>query len=127
MSELIYKEESYLIMGACFHVYKTMGCGFLESVYQECLVRQLADEYQGIPFSSQKELMLTYRDKELKQKYKADFICFEKIIIEFKATSELRKEHESQIINYLHATKFKLGILVNFGHQPKLEYKRFVF
>jgi GxxExxY protein len=125
MSELIYKDESYAIIGACFNVYKTMGCGFLESVYQECL--ELEFEYQGIPFTSQKELMLTYRDKELKQKYRADFICFEKIIIELKATSKLIKEHESQIINYLHATKFKLGILVNFGHHPKLDYKRFAF
>ena len=133
MSELIYKNvsvsnpsgKSYAIMGACFNVYKTMGCGFLESVYQECL--ELEFEYQGIPFLSQNELLLTYRDKELKQKYRADFICFEKIIIELKATSELIIKHESQIINYLHATKFKLGILVNFGHHPKLEYKRFVF
>ena len=70
-----------------------MGCGFLKSVYQECLVRQLADEYQGIPFSSQNELMLMYRDKELKQKYRADFICFEKNIIELNATSELIKKH----------------------------------
>lgn len=83
-------------------------------------------KYQGIPFSSQKELLLTYRSKELKQKYKVDFICFDKIIIELKAISKIIKEHESQVLNYLNATKFKLGILVNFGHHPKLEYKRFV-
>ena len=124
MSELIYKEESYIIMGACFNVYKTMGCGFLESVYQECL--EIEFKYQGIPFLSQKELRLNYRDKELKQKYKADFICFDKIIIELKAISKIIKEHESQVINYLNATKFKLGIFINFGHHPKLEYKRLV-
>ena len=125
MSELIYKDESYAIIGACFNVYKNMGCGFLESVYQECLEMEL--DYQGIPFESQKQLKLTYRDRELKQKYRADFVCFKKIIIELKATSGLIKEYESQVLNYLNATKFKLGILVNFGHHPKLEYKRLVF
>jgi GxxExxY protein len=124
MSELIFKEESYEIMGACFNVYKTMGCGFLESVYQECL--EIEFEYQGIPFSSQKELKLAYRKIVLKQTYKPDFISFDRIIIEIKATSKLIKEHEAQVINYLNATEFKLGILVNFGHYPKLEYKRFV-
>jgi len=124
MTELIYKEESYAILGACFNVYKTMGCGFLESVYQECL--EIEFEYQGIPFSSQKELKLTYRDKELKQTYRPDFICFDKIIIELKAISKLVKGHEAQVINYLNATGLKLGLLVNFGHYPKLEYKRIV-
>ena len=125
MSDLIYKDESYAIIGACFNVYKNMGCGFLESVYQECLEMEL--DYQGIPFVSQKQLKLTYRDRELKQKYRADFVCFKKIIIELKATSGRIKEYESQVLNYLNATKFKLGILVNFGHHPKLEYKRLVF
>ena len=124
MTELIYKEESYAILGACFNVYKTMGCGFLESVYQECL--EIEFEYQGIPFSSQKELKLTYRDKELKQTYRPDFICFDKIIIELKAISKLVKGYEAQVINYLNATGLKLGLLVNFGHYPKLEYKRIV-
>ncbi len=125
MSELMYKEESYEIIGACFTVYKTMGCGFLESIYQECL--EIEFKHLGIPFLSQKELLLTYRNKELRSKYRADFICFEKIIIEIKAISKIIKEHESQVINYLNATKFKLGIIINFGHYPKLEYKRLVF
>ncbi len=101
-----------------------MGCGFLESVYQECL--EIEFEYQEIPFLSQKELKLTYRDTELKQTYRPDFICFDKIIIELKAISKLIKDNEAQIINYLNATGLKLGILVNFGHYPKLEYKRIV-
>lgn len=124
MTELIYKKESYAILGACFNVYKTMGCGFLESVYQECL--EIEFEYQEIPFLSQKELKLTYRDTELKQTYRPDFICFDKIIIELKAISKLIKDNEAQVINYLNATGLKLGILVNFGHYPKLEYKRIV-
>ena len=124
MTELIYKKESYAILGACFNVYKTMGCGFLESVYQECL--EIEFEYQDILFLSQKELKLTYRDTELKQTYRPDFICFDKIIIELKAISKLIKDNEAQVINYLNATGLKLGILVNFGHYPKLEYKRIV-
>ncbi len=124
MTELIYKKESYAILGACFNIYKTMGCGFLESVYQECL--EIEFEYQEIPFLSQKELKLTYRDTELKQTYRPDFICFDKIIIELKAISKLIKDNEAQVINYLNATGLKLGILVNFGHYPKLEYKRIV-
>jgi len=124
MSDLIFKEESYAIMGACFNVYKIMGCGFLENVYQECL--EIEFEYQEIPFSSQQEVTLNYRDKELKQKYIPDFFCYDKIIIEIKTISEIRDVDESQIINYLNATKYTLGILVNFGHYPKVEYKRFV-
>ena len=124
MSGILYPDESYKIIGACFNVYKTMGCGFLENVYQECLEIEFED--QGIPFKSYKELKLTYRNKQLKQTYKPDFVCYDKIIIEIKAVSNLVDEHEAQIINYLNATGFKLGILVNFGHYPKLEYKRFV-
>jgi len=124
MSDLIFKKESYDIMGACFNVYSTMGCGFLESVYQECL--EIEFGHQKIPYSSQRELKLAYRSIELKQRYKPDFICFDQIIVEIKATSQLLKEHEAQVINYLNATKLELGILVNFGHYPKLEYKRLV-
>ena len=101
-----------------------MGCGFLENVYQECL--EIEFEEQGIPFESYKEVKLTYRNKQLKQPYKPDFVCYDKIIIEIKAVSNLVDEHEAQILNYLNATGFKLGILVNFGHYPKLEHKRFV-
>ena len=124
MSGILYPDESYALMGACFHVYKAMGCGFLENVYQEYL--EIEFEEQGIPFESYKEVKLTYRNKQLKQTYKPDFVCYDKIIIEIKAVSNLVDEHEAQILNYLNATGFKLGILVNFGHYPKLEHKRFV-
>jgi len=122
--DLIYKEESYKIIGACFNVYKTMGCGFLELVYQECL--EIEFEKCNIPFSSQKEIKLKYDGKTLKHIYKPDFICYEKIIVEIKAVSHLIKEYEAQTLNYLNATDFKLGLLVNFGHYPKLEYKRII-
>lgn len=122
--KLVYPKESYAIIGACFNVYKEMGCGFLESVYQECLEIEL--ENQGIPFRAQQELTLTYRDRELKQKYKADFVCYDKIIVELKAVSRLTDEHRAQVLNYLNATGMRLGLLVNFGHYPKLEYERLV-
>jgi GxxExxY protein len=120
--EVIFKEESYRIMGACFEVYKEMGCGFLEAVYQECLEIELAD--QGIPFRSQAELALCYKGRSLKQKYLPDFILFEQVVLEIKAVSALADEHRAQLHNYLKATGYRLGLLVNFGHYPKLEWER---
>ncbi len=122
--ELIYKDESYKIVGACFEVYKTMGCGFLESVYQECLEKEFTR--LNIPYKSQLELQLSYKGEKLNQKYKPDFICYDKIIVEIKAVSNLIDKHKAQIINYLNATQFKLGLLINFGHYPKIENERFV-
>ena len=124
MAEILFKEESYAIVGACFNVYKDKGCGFLEPVYHECCGIEFA--FQKIPFLSQPELELTYRGQILRQKYKPDFICFQMIIVELKAVSALADEHRSQLLNYLHATEMKLGLLVNFGHHPKLEYERIV-
>ena len=125
MSEIIYKDESFKILGACFNVYNIMGCGFLEGVYQECLEIELG--IQQIPFHAKKELILKYKDQTLKHRFQPDFICFEKIIVEIKAVSELVNEFRAQILNYLNASKMKLGILVNFGASPKLKYERFVF
>ena len=82
--------------------------------------------FERIPFVPQKELQLTYRGQPLKQRYKPDFICYDKIIVELKAASQLSDEHRAQVLNYLHATQMKLGLLINFGHHPKLEYERFV-
>ncbi|HEY4612421.1 MAG TPA: GxxExxY protein [Bacteroidota bacterium] len=124
MATLIYPEESYTIIGACFNVYKFMGCGFLEPVYQECV--EIECDVQKIPFRSQHLVKLKYRDKELAQTFKPDLLCYDKIIVELKAVSKLVDEHRAQILNYLNATKFQLGLLVNFGHYPKLEYERFV-
>ena len=87
MNEIVYKEESYQIIGACFEVYNEMGCGFLEAVYQECL--EYAFETAGIPFRSQVELSLAYKGRPLKKSYLPDFICFESIIVEIKAIKEL--------------------------------------
>lgn len=121
---IVHKLESYEIMGACFEVYKEKGSGFLESVYQECLGIELADK--KIPFAAQRPLSMTYKGRPLKSKFTPDFICFNKIVVELKAVSGLIDEHRAQIQNYLRATKLKLGMLVNFGHYPKLEYERVV-
>src|SRR5947209_1492057 len=124
MAELIFKDEAYAIIGACFEVYNDKGCGFLEAVYQECLELELG--FRNIPFQPQAELQLTYKGRTLKQHYYPDFLCFEKIIVEIKAVSELADEHRAQVHNYLKATGLRLGLLVNFGSHPKLKYERIV-
>ncbi len=120
--ELIYKDECYALIGACFAVYKDKGCGFLEPVYQECMEIELA--FQNIPFVVKPRLPLFYRNRPLKLHYEPDFVTYGKIIIELKAVSKLCDEHRAQVINYLKATGYKLGLLVNFGHYPRLEYER---
>lgn len=123
MEDLIYRDEAFKIMGTCFEVYTYKGCGFLEPVYQDCLEIELA--LRAIPFVPQQSLTLEYKGKRLEHTYEPDFICYDKIIMEIKALSQLTDEHRAQVINYLHATEFKLGLLVNFGHYPKLEWERF--
>jgi len=122
--DIVYKEESYGLMGACFEVYKEMGCGFLEAVYQECLCLEFG--LQDIPFQSQIELRLSYKGNYLSQKYVPDFICHEKIVLEIKAITKLDDIHRAQVHNYLKATGYKLGLLVNFGHYPQVEWERIV-
>ena len=122
MTEIIYKKESYAIIGACFEVYNDKGCGFLEPVYHECLAIEF--EQQGIPAISKPSLTIRYRDRMLRQTYEPDFICFGKIVLELKTVSGLADEHRAQVLNYLHATGFDLGLLANFGHYPQLEYQR---
>ena len=124
MAEIIYKDESYRIMGACFEVYKVMGCGFVEPVYQECLELELV--LQELPFKPQAELTLIYKGRTLTSKYIPDFILFEKIVLEIKAVKQLADEHRAQVHNYLRATGYRLGLVVNFGHYPKVEYERIV-
>jgi GxxExxY protein len=120
--ELIYKAESYAIIGAWFAVYKDKGCGFLEPVYHECL--EIEFESQGIPFLSKPPQTLQYRGRTLVQTFSPDFICYEKIIVEIKAVSALVDDHRVQVLNYLSATGCELALLVNFGHYPRLEYER---
>ena len=110
--------------GAYFEVYKEKGPGFLEPVYQECLAIEFTE--RSIPYVEQYRLKLTYKEQILKQGYQPDFLCYEKIIVEIKAVKMLTDEHRAQIINYLKGTGIKLGLLVNFGHYPRLEYERFI-
>ena len=122
MTEILFKDESYKIMGAIFEVYKEMGCGFLESVYQECAELELAA--QGVPFVAQVELDLKYKSNALKSKFIPDLICYEKIVLELKAVKQIADQHRAQVHNYLKASGLRLGIIVNFGHFPKVEYER---
>ena len=122
MNDLIYEDLTYQIRGALFEVYKDKGCGFLEDVYQECL--EIEFELQKIPFTAQPLLGLIYKGRTLRKQYVPDFICYEKIIIEVKSVKKLADEHRAQLQNYLKATGFKLGLLVNFGHHPQVEIER---
>lgn len=124
MTEILFKEESYKIVGACFEVYNELGSGFLEAVYQESLSLEFA--IQGIPHVSQGQLLLKYKGQVLSAKYVPDFVCFESIIVELKALKETTSEHLAQVHNYLKATGLRLGLLVNFGQHPKLSYQRIV-
>ena len=120
---LLYQEETGKIIRSFYEVHKILGSGFLEKVYQEALAIEF--KQQGIPFEKEAQLTITYKGVTLEKVYYADFLCYKKIIVEIKALSELAKEHDAQIINYLKATGCKVGLLVNFGSQS-LEYKRFV-
>lgn len=123
-SDGLYSDETYRIIGACFEVYNNKGSGFTEPVYQECLQIELS--LQQIPFEAQKILKLEYKGIILAKTFEPDFICWDKIVVEIKAVSELTDEHRSQILNYMHASGIKVGLLINFGHAGKLEYERFV-
>jgi len=122
--EIYYSEESYQIQGAVFEVYREMGCGFLEAVYQECLGKEFSK--RAIPFVEHQELRLTYKGEPLRQIYVPDFICYESIIIEIKALANTTGEHKAQVINYLKATGIRLGLLVNFGCYSKATVERIV-
>ena len=125
MGNLIYEDETFAIRGAVFEVYKEMGCGFLEAVYQECLEREL--KLRNIPFLAQSVLKLEYKGEALCQTYKPDLLCFDSIVVELKAVSAIGGEHQAQVLNYLKATGMRLGLLVNFGCYPKATVDRLVF
>lgn len=124
MADIVYKDESYRITGACFEVYKGKGHGFQEAVFQECLGIEFG--LAGVPFIEHPTLNLSYKGRPLMQGYAPDFICYGKIIVELKAVKAIADEHLAQIINYLKATGMQLGLLVNFGAYPRIEIERFV-
>ena len=124
MAELPYKTEVFEIIGAVIEVHKELGSGFLEAVYQETVQIELAR--RNIPFDAQRSLRIRYKEQILKKEYVADFICYERIIAELKTLDELTGREEAQILNYLKATGFRVGLLIDFGSVGKLEWKRFI-
>ena len=123
-NEFLLKEESYAIIGAALDVYYKLGCGFLEPVYQEALGIEFG--LRGIPHISQAELEITYKGIKLTKKYCADFVCYESMIVELKALTALSTVDWAQLMNYLKASKFRVGLLFNFGSTPRLEQRRIV-
>jgi len=121
MTEIIFKEESYNIIGSCMRVHSELGAGFLEAVYQEALENEFRSS--NIPFERQKKLSIYYKEEKLKKYYIADFLCFDKIIVELKVAKYVNTDMQAQLKNYLVATNSRLGIVVNFG-KSSLEYKR---
>ena len=124
MKGIILADESYAIVGAAIEVHRELGPGFLEAVYQEAMQIELAE--RRIPFEAQKMIIVRYKEHTLTRDYVADFVCYEQVIVEIKALSRLSGKEEAQTLNYLNATEFKLGILLNFGSHGKLEWKRLV-
>jgi GxxExxY protein len=122
MTNLLFKEEAYAVVGAAMEVYNQLGPGFLEAVYQEALEIELSD--RGIPFVSQKELRVLYKGRPLKKTYSSDLVCYDKIIVELKALDRLTGKDIAQVLNYPKATGFRLGLLINFGNAEKLEWER---
>ena len=120
--KMIFPHEAYEIIGAAMEVHNTLGQGFLESVYQEALEIEMSK--RQIPFSSQTKIQIHYKDIPMEHYFVADFVCYDKIIVELKSVSAILPEHEAQIINYLRATGFKLGILLNFNEES-LFFKRY--
>ena len=121
---LLYPEFSYNIRGAIYEVYKTLGPGLLENVYQEALALEF--ELREIPFEAKKKLHLEYKGNRLRQTYELDFLCYDKIILELKSVESLAKIHFAQLENYLRLTGCRLGMLVNFNSTPKVEIMRIV-
>ena len=117
-------KKTYAIIGAAMEVHNELGNGFLEAVYHEALEREFT--YQEIPHKSKPSVRIEYKGKPLKKKYEPDFICFDDVIVEIKAMDKLSSNEHAQIINYLKASKIKIGLLINFGSKS-LEHKRFVY
>ena len=121
--DILFKNESYRLIGLAMEVHRELGNGFLEAVYQEAF--EILLKREGIPYAREKVLPIYFEGQKLTKEYIADFVCYDSIIVEMKAVSQLGPSHDAQVMNYLKATKFKLGLLVNFG-QPSLVHHRIV-
>lgn len=122
--ELLYKEEVYAIIGAAIDVHKELGPGFLEAVYHEAMEIEMAT--RNIPFESYKKLLIRFKELQLKKEYEADFVCYDKIIVEIKALDVVAGKEEAQLLHYLKTTSFRVGLLINFGSVGTLEWKRYI-
>ena len=120
----IYPDECYAIRGAIYEVYRELGNGFKEEVYQQCLEKEFAA--RRIPFDAKRELRIFYKGEPIDKTYIPDFMCFDKVIVEIKAVETLTREHRAQLMNYLRLTKCRLGLLVNFGAYPKAAIEQWV-
>lgn len=124
MTELLFKDEVYAIVGAAMEVHTVLGPGFLEAVYHEAM--EMEEREKGVPFESHKKLKIAYKDRWLTKEYEADQVCYEQIIVELKALDRLTSREEAQLLNYLKATNLRVGLLINFGSIGKLEWRRLV-
>lgn len=125
MADLLLKNEVYAIIGAAMEVYNQLGSGFGEAIYQEAL--EIESDLRKLPNTHQQEIYITYKGITMKQFFKPDFIYYDKIIVEIKAIEMLTSREEAQLLNYLKATGFPVGLLINFGHENDLQWKRMAF
>lgn len=123
MKDLLFKDESYKIVGVCMEVHKNLGKGFLEIVYKDALEYEF--KLNNIPYEREKEFSIGYKNYTLPHKYYADFVVFNNIILEVKAVNGIVDEFIKQTLNYLAVSKCKLGLIVNFGEES-LKYKRII-
>ena len=121
----LYKDRMYQIIGAAMALYNEIGSGYSEPIYQECL--SVICTEKDIPWEREKPLRMTFHGVELEKLYKADFVCYDDIIVELKAVSELLSEHRAQLFNYMRITNIKFGLLINFGESHKLHAEKYMF
>ena len=123
-NRLVYRDETYAVIGAALDVYYRLGSGFAEPVYQEALALELG--LRRVPFVAQRKLRVKYKDFVLKKYYRADFVCYEKVMVEIKAQAVLTGTDSSQLLNYMKAAEYRVGLLFNFGNDRELEKKRLI-
>ena len=124
MAELLYKDEVYAIVGAAMEVYNQLGPGFGEAIYQEAM--EIESDCRNIPNNPQQEILVVYKGKTLKSFFKPDLICYEKVVVEIKSLERLTSREEAKMLNYLKATGLPIGLLINFGAEKDLEWKRMI-